>query len=98
MSHAESRRELHDRHVSVRGRARPKHLRRRDPVTDDTSAVAAGRPPPLRSVASATSVRAAFIDHVTILVRDYEASRAFYRGALAPWGSRKLDFGDATRV
>jgi len=29
-------------------------------------------------------VRAAFIDHVTILVRDYEASRAFYRGALAP--------------
>jgi catechol 2,3-dioxygenase-like lactoylglutathione lyase family enzyme len=32
-------------------------------------------------------VHAAFIDHVTILIRDYEASRAFYRGALAPWGA-----------
>jgi catechol 2,3-dioxygenase-like lactoylglutathione lyase family enzyme len=29
---------------------------------------------------------AAFIDHVTIEVADYEASRAFYQRALAPLG------------
>jgi hypothetical protein len=47
--------------------------------------VAAAQAPPTTPFSSlATSVRAAFIDHVTILVRDYEASRAFYRGALAP--------------
>ena len=34
--------------------------------------MAVGRRPRLRSVASATSVRAAFIDDVTILIRDYE--------------------------
>jgi catechol 2,3-dioxygenase-like lactoylglutathione lyase family enzyme len=40
--------------------------------------------------------RAAFIDHVTLVVRDYEASKRFYRAALAPWGSREVDYGDAT--
>src|SRR5207248_6100292 len=50
MSHAESRRELHARHVSVRRRARSEHLRRHDPITDETNAVATGSRPPLRSV------------------------------------------------
>ena len=41
-------------------------------------------------------MRPVFIDHVTISVRDYEASKRFYRGALAPWGSREVDYGDST--
>jgi catechol 2,3-dioxygenase-like lactoylglutathione lyase family enzyme len=40
--------------------------------------------------------RPVFIDHVTLLVRDVEASRRFYRAALAPWDSREVDLGDAT--
>jgi catechol 2,3-dioxygenase-like lactoylglutathione lyase family enzyme len=40
-------------------------------------------------------MRAAFVDHVTLAVSDYEASRRFYRAALAPWGSREVDYGDA---
>ena len=41
-------------------------------------------------------MREAFIDHVTLRVRDYEASKRFYRAALEPWGSREVDFGDST--
>jgi catechol 2,3-dioxygenase-like lactoylglutathione lyase family enzyme len=37
-------------------------------------------------------VREAFIDHVTLTVRDHEASRRFYRAALAPWGSREVEY------
>jgi catechol 2,3-dioxygenase-like lactoylglutathione lyase family enzyme len=32
-------------------------------------------------------VRPAFIDHMTITVRDLAASRRFYAAALAPWGA-----------
>lgn len=35
--------------------------------------------------------RAAFIDHLTLRVRDPEASRRFYRAALGPWASRELE-------
>jgi len=41
-------------------------------------------------------MRAAFIDHVTLRVRDCEASKRFYRAALAPWGSREVDLGAET--
>jgi catechol 2,3-dioxygenase-like lactoylglutathione lyase family enzyme len=41
-------------------------------------------------------VRAAFIDHVTLAVRDFEASRRFYRAALAPWKSREIDYEGGT--
>jgi catechol 2,3-dioxygenase-like lactoylglutathione lyase family enzyme len=37
-------------------------------------------------------VREAFIDHLTLTVRDPEASRRFYRAALAPWGSREVEY------
>jgi catechol 2,3-dioxygenase-like lactoylglutathione lyase family enzyme len=36
-------------------------------------------------------VRPAFIDHLTLTVRDLAASRAFYAAALAPWGSRDVE-------
>jgi catechol 2,3-dioxygenase-like lactoylglutathione lyase family enzyme len=39
----------------------------------------------------AEPVRAAFVDHLTLRVRDLEASRRFYRAALSPWGSRELE-------
>jgi catechol 2,3-dioxygenase-like lactoylglutathione lyase family enzyme len=39
-------------------------------------------------------VRAAFVDHVTLTVRDLEASRRFYRAALAPWESSELELDD----
>lgn len=38
--------------------------------------------------------RPVFVDHVTLVVRDLEASRRFYRGALAPWDAREVDYGD----
>jgi catechol 2,3-dioxygenase-like lactoylglutathione lyase family enzyme len=41
-------------------------------------------------------MRAAFIDHVTLTVRDYEASKRFYRAALEPWGSREIELDDST--
>ncbi len=41
-------------------------------------------------------MRPAFIDHVTLTVRDYEASKRFYAAALAPWGSRQVELTDAT--
>ena len=39
-------------------------------------------------------MRAAFVDHLTLRVRDLEASRRFYRAALEPWGSRELEAAD----
>ena len=39
-------------------------------------------------------MRAPFIDHVTIKVRDLAASRAFYEAALAPFGIRVVDYGE----
>ena len=38
--------------------------------------------------------REAFVDHLTLRVRDLEASRRFYRAALEPWGSRELEEAD----
>lgn len=35
--------------------------------------------------------RPAFVDHLTLRVRDLEASRRFYRAALSPWGSREIE-------
>ena len=39
-------------------------------------------------------MRAPFIDHVTVKVRDLEASRAFYEAALAPFGVRVVTYGE----
>ena len=39
-------------------------------------------------------MRAPFIDHVTVKVRDLAASRAFYEAALAPFGVRVVDYGE----
>jgi len=36
--------------------------------------------------------RAVFIDHLTIVVRDLEASRRFYEGALSPWSSHVVEY------
>jgi catechol 2,3-dioxygenase-like lactoylglutathione lyase family enzyme len=43
------------------------------------------------SVDQTAGPRAAFVDHLTLRVRDLEASRRFYRGALSPWGSREVE-------
>jgi catechol 2,3-dioxygenase-like lactoylglutathione lyase family enzyme len=40
--------------------------------------------------------RPVFIDHVTLLVHDVEASKRFYRAALEPWGSREVELDAAT--
>jgi catechol 2,3-dioxygenase-like lactoylglutathione lyase family enzyme len=40
---------------------------------------------------TAEPVRAAFVDHLTLRVRDLDASRRFYRAALSPWGSREVE-------
>ena len=37
-------------------------------------------------------MRDVFIDHVTVTVRDLAASRSFYEAALAPWGSRVVEY------
>jgi catechol 2,3-dioxygenase-like lactoylglutathione lyase family enzyme len=37
-------------------------------------------------------VRAPFIDHITVRVRDVEASRRFYEAALAPFGIRTVAY------
>jgi catechol 2,3-dioxygenase-like lactoylglutathione lyase family enzyme len=37
------------------------------------------------------NVRAAFVDHLTLRVRDLEASKRFYRAALSPWGGREIE-------
>jgi catechol 2,3-dioxygenase-like lactoylglutathione lyase family enzyme len=39
-------------------------------------------------------VRAPFLDHVVVMVRDLAASRAFYEAALAPFGARVVDYGE----
>ena len=39
-------------------------------------------------------MRAPFLDHITIMVSDLGASRAFYEAALAPFGSRTVDYGE----
>ena len=39
-------------------------------------------------------MRAPFIDHVTVMVRDLAASRAFYEAALVPFGARVVDYGE----
>ena len=39
-------------------------------------------------------MRAPFIDHVTVYVRDLEASKAFYAAALAPFGALVLPYGE----
>ena len=39
-------------------------------------------------------MRAAFIDHLTLRVRDIDVSRRFYEAALAPWGSRTVSAED----
>jgi len=39
-------------------------------------------------------VRAPFIDHITVKVRDLAASRAFYEAALAPFAVRVVHYGD----
>jgi catechol 2,3-dioxygenase-like lactoylglutathione lyase family enzyme len=36
--------------------------------------------------------RPVFIDHLTLAVRDLEASRRFYEAALSPWGSRVIEY------
>jgi catechol 2,3-dioxygenase-like lactoylglutathione lyase family enzyme len=38
-------------------------------------------------------VRPAFLDHITVLVRDLAASRAFYEAALAPFAARVVEYG-----
>ena len=38
-------------------------------------------------------MRAPFIDHITVKVRDMAASRAFYEAALAPFGARVVPYG-----
>ena len=37
------------------------------------------------------SPREAFVDHLTLQVRDLEASRRFYAAALEPWSSRQSE-------
>jgi catechol 2,3-dioxygenase-like lactoylglutathione lyase family enzyme len=37
------------------------------------------------------TTRPPFIDHLTLLVSDYERSKDFYERALEPWGSRTLE-------
>jgi catechol 2,3-dioxygenase-like lactoylglutathione lyase family enzyme len=39
-------------------------------------------------------VRAAFLDHIVVMVRDLAASQAFYEAALAPFGARVVDYGE----
>ena len=39
-------------------------------------------------------MRAPFIDHITVKVRDLEASRAFYEATLLPFGVRVVPYGE----
>lgn len=41
-------------------------------------------------------MRAAFIDHITLTVRDVEACKRFYRACLAPWGGLEVEIEDGT--
>jgi catechol 2,3-dioxygenase-like lactoylglutathione lyase family enzyme len=40
------------------------------------------------------AVRAPFVDHITVKVRDLAASRAFYEAALAPFGVRVVPYDE----
>ncbi len=40
------------------------------------------------------AVRAPFIDHIAVKVRDLDASRAFYEAALASFGVRVFSYGE----
>jgi catechol 2,3-dioxygenase-like lactoylglutathione lyase family enzyme len=39
-------------------------------------------------------VRAPFLDHIVVMVRDLAASQAFYEAALVPFGARVVDYGE----
>ena len=39
-------------------------------------------------------MRPAFIDHITVMVRDLAASREFYEAALVPFDARVVDYGE----
>jgi catechol 2,3-dioxygenase-like lactoylglutathione lyase family enzyme len=39
-------------------------------------------------------LRAPFLDHITVHVRDLAASRAFYEAALAPFAAQVVDYGE----
>ena len=39
-------------------------------------------------------MRAAFLDHIVVMVRDLAASQAFYEAALVPFGARVVDYGE----
>jgi catechol 2,3-dioxygenase-like lactoylglutathione lyase family enzyme len=39
-------------------------------------------------------VRAAFLDHIVVMVRDLAVSQAFYEAALAPFAARVVDYGE----
>jgi catechol 2,3-dioxygenase-like lactoylglutathione lyase family enzyme len=39
-------------------------------------------------------MRAPFIDHIVVLVRDLDASREFYEAALAPFAAQVVDYGE----
>jgi catechol 2,3-dioxygenase-like lactoylglutathione lyase family enzyme len=39
-------------------------------------------------------MRAPFLDHIVVMVRDLDASREFYEAALAPFAARVVDYGD----
>jgi catechol 2,3-dioxygenase-like lactoylglutathione lyase family enzyme len=39
-------------------------------------------------------VRAPFLDHIVVMVRDLAASQAFYEAALAPFGAQVVDYGE----
>jgi catechol 2,3-dioxygenase-like lactoylglutathione lyase family enzyme len=39
-------------------------------------------------------MRAPFLDHIVVLVRDLSASRAFYEAALTPFRVRVVDYGE----
>ena len=39
-------------------------------------------------------MRAPFIDHIVVMVRDLHASRTFYEAALAPFAARVEDYGE----
>ena len=39
-------------------------------------------------------MRAPFLDHITVKVRDLAASRAFYEAALVPFGARVVEYAE----
>ena len=39
-------------------------------------------------------MRAPFLDHIVLLVRDLDVSREFYEAALAPFAARVVDYGE----